>query len=138
VLKATAACKQVLGNVEDVIGFRVGQVHLEDRTDGVDRGSEPELFHHLLHDAKATGIHSLDSVRKLELNGWRSNDRRLAAPIFLLNFFGPRDARVATTAVVNLFSLENLLSCGVCCSSLITKHRKNLDVFVFLQFSLIR
>jgi hypothetical protein len=41
-----------------------------------------------LNDAKATSIHSLNSVGKLELNGGRSNHRRLAAPIFLLNSLG--------------------------------------------------
>jgi hypothetical protein len=56
---------------------------------------------------------------------------------FFSQFFGPRDARVATTAGVDLLSLENLLSCGVCCSSLLKKHRKKLEVFVFLQFSFI-
>jgi len=74
-LKTRAASKQVVGNVEHMIGFTVGQMHLEDRTNAIDAFSETQLFDHLLNDTQPTGIRSLHSIGQFILNGGRGNHR---------------------------------------------------------------
>ena len=80
-LKTGAAGEQVVGNVEHMMGFTVGQMHLEDRTNAIDAFCQTQLFDHLLNDTQSIGIRSLNSIGQFILNGGRSNHRRLTAPV---------------------------------------------------------
>ena len=80
-LKTRAASKQVVSNVEHMIGFTIRQMHLEDRTNAIDAFCQPQLFDHLLNDTQSTSIRSLNSIGQLILNGRRSDHRRLTAPV---------------------------------------------------------
>lgn len=95
------------------------------------------MFHHLLNDAKAAAVHRLNAVSELKLNCCLSDNPRLSAPIFC-QFFAPRGGRIARTDCARLFSLQNLLSCGVCRWSLHKNHRKKRQIVVFLRFPVIR
>jgi hypothetical protein len=64
-----------------MIGFAIGQMHLENRTDAIDALCKPQLFDHLLNDTQPTGIRGLNPIGKFNLNGGRSDHWRLPAPV---------------------------------------------------------
>ena len=81
VLQTGAARQQVVGHVEDMVGFAVRQVELEDRTDPIDAVGHAQLPHQLLHDPQPAGGNRLRPIGQFVADGRRINHRRLAVPV---------------------------------------------------------
>ncbi len=77
VLQASPAGQQIHRNVEDVIGFVVGKMDLEDSRRLVDESPQPEVVDHLHDDRDPATANSLLLLGEIQFGLTGTNHRRL-------------------------------------------------------------